>query len=126
MSSTTRFETASLTTLHWIGVGLALVTGVIHLAIGVQYIDTLQGVSFVLAGIAFGVAVLLFLLDYRRRLLYLVGIPFTAVQVVLYFSLNWPNVVSPAGLGDKVVQVTLIAVLVTLYRRESSATHATR
>ena len=84
-------------------------------------LDTLQGASFVLAGIAFFVAIGLLLLDVRRPLLYLAGIPFTGVQVVLYFYLNWPNVLSPGGIGDKVVQVALIAILVILYRRESAA-----
>lgn len=112
-------ETASLTRLHWLGIVLAVVTGAVHLYFGILALDTLQGVSFVLAGIAFFVAVLLLLLDFRRRLLYLVGIPFTGVQVVLYFVLNWPNVLNPGGIGDKVVQVSLIAILVVLYRRES-------
>jgi hypothetical protein len=126
--SRSTFETASLTRLHWLGIVLALVTGAVHLAFGVLFLDPAAGVlssanaqplSFVLAGIAFFVAVLLLLLDFRRRLLYLVGIPFTGVQVVLYFALNWPDVLSPGGIGDKVVQVALIAVLVVLYRRES-------
>jgi hypothetical protein len=65
------------------------------------------------------VAAGLVVVDYRRRLIYLVGIPFTAVQIVLYFYLNWPNVISPLGIGDKVVQTGLIAILVVLYRRES-------
>jgi hypothetical protein len=119
MSSTSTFETASLTTLHRVGIVLAAITGVIHLAFGALAIDTAQGVSFVLAGVAFFVAAGLVVVDYRRRLIYLVGIPFTAVQIVLYFYLNWPNVISPLGIGDKVVQTGLIAILVVLYRRES-------
>ena len=75
----------------------------------------------ILAGIAFVVAVFLVLLDFHRRLLYLVGIPFVGIQVVLYFVLNWPDVLNPGGIGDKVVQVTLIAILFVLYRRESEA-----
>jgi len=126
MSGST-FETASLTRLHWLGIALAAITGAVHLALGVLFLDPAAGVlapenaqplSFVLAGIAFFIAPLLVLVDYRRRLLYLVGIPFTGIQVVLYFVLNWPNVFGPAGIGDKVVQAALIAVLVVLYRRE--------
>jgi len=120
MSGST-FETASLTRLHWIGIVLAIATGAVHLYFGVRALDTLQGVSFVLAGIAFVVAVFLVLLDFHRRLLYLVGIPFVGIQVVLYFVLNWPDVLNPGGIGDKVVQVTLIAILFVLYRRESEA-----
>jgi hypothetical protein len=125
MTDGSTFETASLTRLHWLGIALALVTGVIHLVLGVRFLDPAGGlatnaqpVSFVLAGIAFGLACLLVALDYRRRLLYLVGVPFTGIQVVLYFVLNWPNVLSPGGVVDKVVQVALIGVLVVLYRRE--------
>jgi len=127
MASST-FETASLTRLHWVGIVLAIITGAVHLAFGVLFLDSGAGIlspanaqplSFVLAGVAFFVAVLLVLFDVRRRLLYLVGIPFTGIQVVLYFVLNWPDVLNPSGIGDKVVQVTLIAILVVLYRRES-------
>ena len=99
----TTFETESLTRLHWIGTVLAAITGIVHLYFGVLALDTLQGASFVLAGIAFFVAIGLLLLDVRRPLLYLAGIPFPGVQVVLYFYLNWPNVLSPGGIGDKVV-----------------------
>jgi len=115
----TPLETESLTPLHWVGIVLASITGVVHLYFGVLAIDTVQGVSFVLAGVAFFVAILLLLLDVRRRLLYLVGIPFTGIQVVLYFAFNWPDVLSPGGIGDKIVQVSLIAILAVLYRRES-------
>jgi hypothetical protein len=117
----TTFETESLTRLHWVGIALAIVTGIVHLYFGVLALNTLQGASFVLAGIAFFVAVFLLLLDVRRRLLYLVGIPFVGVQVVLYFVLNWPDVLNPGGIGDKVVQVALIAILIVLYRRESAS-----
>ena len=122
------FETASLTPLHWVGAVLAVVTGIVHLYFGLLALDTAQGISFVLAGVAFFVSVLLLLVDYRRRLLYLVGIPFTGIQVVLYFAFNWPNVLSPGGIADKVVQVALIVILVVLYRRESpsSASAGTR
>lgn len=113
------FETSSLTTLHWVGIALAVATGLIHLVFGVLAIDTLQGVSFVLAAVAFFVASALVAANYRRRLLYLVGVPFTAVQIVLYFYLNWPNVWGPAGIADKLIQSALIVVLVVLYRRES-------
>ena len=113
--SATRFETSSLTTLHWVGIGLAAITGLIHLALGI----TSPNLLFVLAGLGFFGAIVLLVLDFRRRLLYLTGIGYTGIQVVLYFVFNWPDVLSPVGIGDKVVQVALIAVLVVLYRRES-------
>lgn len=112
-------ETDSLTTLHWIAVAIAIISGIVHLALGVPALPSGFGISFILAGIAFFVAVGLFLIDYRRRLLYLIGIPFTAIQIVLYFVLNWPDVIAPAGIGDKVLQTTLVVILYVLYRRES-------
>lgn len=56
------------------------------------------------------------LVDYRRKLLYLLGIPFTAGQIPAWYAVNAPGL-SPVGIGDKVVQVALIVVLVALYRR---------
>lgn len=109
-------ETDSLTRLHWLGVVLAVVTGIVHLVFGFMAVPSPLGVSFVLAGLGFFGAVVLLLVDYRRRLLYLVGIPFTAVQVVLFFVLNWPNL-GPGGIADKVVQLALIVVLVRLYQQ---------
>jgi hypothetical protein len=55
----------------------------------------------------------LFFLDYRLRLLYLAGIPYTAVQIPIWL-------VAKAEYGvvdyvDKAVQVLLILVLLYLY-----------
>lgn len=114
-------RTDSLTGLHWVGVVLALVSGVIHLALGVMFFPGLQPVAFLLAGLGFLGAVVLLLIDYRRRLLYAVGVPFVALQILLYLWLNQrvQPAVSPIEAVDKVAQVLLIVVLVVLYRRES-------
>lgn len=112
-----RLRTDSLTSLHWVGIVLALLSGVIHLVLGVGGLPSPQAISFVLAAGGFFGAVVLVLLDYRRRLVYLVGIPFVAVQFVLYFVLNWPDVWNPGGIVDKLAQAALIVVLVVLYRR---------
>ncbi|MFB6168445.1 MAG: hypothetical protein ABEJ43_06310 [Haloferacaceae archaeon] len=121
MASTTptggRLRTDSLTGLHGVGIALALLSGVIHLVLGVAGLPSALGISFVLAAGGFFGAVVLVLLDYRRRLVYLAGIPFVAVQFVLYFALNWPNVWNPGGMVDKVAQAALMVVLVVLYRR---------
>lgn len=110
-----RLETESLTGLHWLAIVLAAITGVIHVAIGVRFGDTL----LLLAGIGFFGAIVLLFVGVGRRALYLAGIPYTAAQFVLYFVFNWPNVVSATAIVDKVVQVALIVVLFVLYRRES-------
>lgn len=117
--SASGFETESLETIHWAAIVLAAITGIIHLVLGVRFISTQLGVPFVLAGLGFFGAIVLFLRDFRRRLLYPVGVLFTGVQVVLYVAFNWPDIFSPAGVIDKVIQLVLIVLLVVLYRREA-------
>ncbi|MHC3438417.1 DUF7475 family protein [Natrialbaceae archaeon A-gly3] len=115
-------DRSSLTPLHWAAIGLAVVTGLVHLLLGIGFLPHWMGVVFVLAAGGFFGAIVLFALEVRRRLLYLVGIPYTGVQIVLWYALN-----QPAGVGDlstpeaidKVAQVLLIVTLVVLYRRES-------
>jgi hypothetical protein len=114
-------RTESLTTLHWVGIAAALVSGVVHLVLGVQFVPSPIGVSFVLAGLGFFGAVVLVLADVARRTVYAVGIPFTAIQIVLWFAFNQEKILA-GNLGafdvvDKVAQVVLIAVLVVLLRR---------
>lgn len=117
----TSLETESLTPLHWLAVVLAFVTGAIHFVLGIQFFPGAQPVAFLLAGLGFFGAMVLFLLDYRRRLLYIVGVPFVALQIVLWLWLNQrvQPAVSPIEVIDKGSQVLLIALLVVLYRRES-------
>ena len=99
----------SLTRLQWIAVGLVAITGVLHVFAGV-----VEGrIPVTLAGVGYAGALVLFFLDYRRRLLYLVGIPYTAVQFPL-----WIVAKSEYGMVDyvdKAVQAVLILVLLYLY-----------
>ncbi|MGM0399617.1 MAG: DUF7475 family protein [Halobacteriota archaeon] len=122
MSSTTdsgtSIRTESLTGLHWIAIVLALVTGMIHLVLGVSFISDPMGWSFLFAGVVFLAAIVAVLYDYRRRLIYLLGIPFTGGQIVAWYVVNAPEF-SPLGIGDKVVQLVLIVVLALLYTREA-------
>ena len=118
------FETESLTRLHWVGIVAALVTAAVHLRLGVGGLPLPLRISFLLAGLGFVGAVVLVLLDDRRRTVYAVGIPFTLVQIVLWYALNFaggtksfPADVGTLGAVDKVAQVVLIAVLVVLLRR---------
>lgn len=111
-------RTGSLTSLHYAVILLAAVTGVIHLYEGVEdWGEGVIGLLFVLAGLGFFGAILLLLLGYRSRPLYLVGIGYTGVQIVAYFALRWPEVYDALGLVDKAVQVALVVVLAALYRR---------
>lgn len=107
-----------------------MVTGVLHLYLGVSgifgtYIGTELGVAFLLAGLGFFGGTLLGLVNYRRRLLYLLGIPYTAVQIILWYVINFNSIsdmlanAGTLGYIDKVVQVALIVILAVLYRKSS-------
>ncbi|UIP00001.1 hypothetical protein Hbl1158_01115 [Halobaculum sp. CBA1158] len=112
-------QTDSLTGLHWAGVALSAVTGVIHLWLAWAFrSEAGMAVAFLVAGVGFLGGIAAVLLEYRRRLFYLLGIPFTAGQIPLWYVANAPEF-GATGIADKVVQVALIAVLVVLYRRES-------
>jgi len=110
-------DLGSVTTLQWIGVVLAAVTGAIHVLLWVLDPTSALGVSFLVAGVGFFGGALGVLANYRRRLLYLVGIPFTAGQIGLWYVVNAPSF-STLGLLDKAVQAAFVVVLVVLYRRE--------
>jgi len=122
MSITDRVDTSSLTWMHWLAGALALLSGVIHLVLGVRFIDQPTGIPFILAGLGFFGGVALALVDYRRRLVYLVGVVFVAAQIVAYYFINYLNdgiqLLGVEGI-DKVAQVILIVLLLVLYRRES-------
>lgn len=114
-----------MTAVHWVGVGCALVTAVVHLVLGVRFAPGGLGISFLLAGLGFVGAVVLLLVNYRRRLLYIVGVPFTAAQIAIWYALNvLPSgplafgSIGTFGAVDKIAQVALILVLLYLLREE--------
>jgi len=116
-------QTESLTSIHWVGIVLAALSGVIHLVLGVSFISDPLGWAFLIAGVGFLGGAIAVLIDYRRSLMYLLGIPFTAGQIVAWYFVNAPDF-SALGIGDKVAQLILIGVLIVLYRRESASTSA--
>jgi hypothetical protein len=117
-----RVSRTNATGLEWLAVGLVVVTGTIHLVLGLAFLPDPLAVAFVLAGAGFAGALVLFFVGASRRSLYLAGVPFVAAQVVA-----WLAIARPAGIGDvgpleaadKIVQLSLIAVLFVLIRRES-------
>jgi hypothetical protein len=102
-------KNGSLTRVQWLAVSLVVVTGVLHV-----YAGFVEGrIPVALAGFGYGGALVLFFAGYRRRLLYLIGVPYTAVQIPI-----WLVAKSEYGVVDyvdKAIQVVLIAVLVYLY-----------
>ena len=120
MALTDRFETATLTPLHWLAGLLVVVTGLIHLVLGIVSLPDTLGIAFVLAGLGYAGGLYLALIDWRRPAVYLVGVLFTAVQVVAYYVINFQNDgLSPIEGVDKAAQLLLIVVLLVLYSRES-------
>ncbi|MFC4245766.1 hypothetical protein ACFOZ7_01900 [Natribaculum luteum] len=115
-----RLEGSSLTPLHWFAILLAATSGLVHLVLGVGFLPHPMGVTFVLAAGGFFGAIVLVILDVRRQLLYFVGIPYTGVQIVLWYAVNQPGSVADlttAGVVDKIAQALLIVALVVLYYR---------
>jgi hypothetical protein len=119
------FDLQTLTPLHYAGILLAAISGVIHLRLGVGFAPSPLGISFLFAGVVFLVASAAILANYRRRLLYGLGIPFTAGQIVIWYGVNFaagpksfPADVGTLGAIDKIAQVLLIVVLVALLRQD--------
>lgn len=116
-------RTETLTGIHWIGILASLVSGAIHLLLGIRFFPSGLGISFLLAGLGFIGAIALVLIGYRRRLVYGVGIPFVLMQLVLWYVVNFANGPKsfPADIGtlggiDKIAQLVLIVILIVLLR----------
>lgn len=119
-------QVRSLGVRHWLGIVAALASAGIHFLLGVRFLPTGLGISFILAGFGFVGAVVLVLLGIRRRAVYALGIPFTLGQIVLWYLVNFsggsksfPGDIGTLGALDKLAQLVLIAVLVILLRDES-------
>ncbi|MFA9517409.1 hypothetical protein ACERIT_09365 [Halopenitus sp. H-Gu1] len=114
-------ETESLTTTHWLAILLVLATGIIHV-----YAGLVEGrIPVSLAGVGFLGAIALFLLDFRRSLLYPVGIVYTAVQLPLWY-VGKAGEYTMIGYVDKTIQVVLIIVLVYLFWKERKTPERSR
>jgi uncharacterized membrane protein YphA (DoxX/SURF4 family) len=119
-----RLELETLDRLHWFGIGLAAVTGVIHLVLGMGAPMTPIGAASILAGIGYAAAIVFVLVGYRRRLVAAIGVGYVGSQIVFWYVINRPAslaAVSPAAMVDKPVQLVLIVVCVAIVRRGGSA-----
>ena len=110
-------DLGSLTPLHWVAIAAALVTAGVHLVLGVQ-IGGFFGTMFLIATVGFLAGIAAVLVGWRRRLVYLVGIPYTAGQIVWWYAANDVPPIPTSHLIDKVAQVVFIVALVALYLRE--------
>lgn len=108
------FRTESLTDFQWAAVGLAVLTGLIRI-----YVGTVRGrPSLLLAGLGFFGGIGLFLTEYRRRSLYIAGIVYILVQIVLWTIVNTGEYTT-IGFVDKSIQVILVGLLAYLHVRNS-------
>lgn len=107
-----RLAIDTLDPLHWAGIGLAAITGALHL-----YLFAVEDwLPFLLAGLGFFAAIALLAVNVRRKYLYPVGVAYTVAQIAGYLVLP----LGPLWLGvlDKAVQVALVGVLGYLYWTE--------
>ena len=116
MNPDSRFTIATVPPLYWIAIVLSLITGVIHLYLGISFITSPLGWSFLFAGIVFLAAPLAVFTDTRRRVVLLLGIPFTAGQIIIWYLIT--DSYGTLDLVDKVAQAMLIIVLALLLYRE--------
>ena len=119
--ATTGGRSEEFSPLQWVAVALAVVTGLVHLTLGVGALPDPLGFASVLAAGAFGVGILLYVRDFHRKLVLALGVPFVATQIVLWYALNQPSSLADVSLLaalDKPVQVILIVVMVLLYGKE--------
>lgn len=118
VTSQSGLGTESLSALHLAGIALAVVSGLLHLFLGVSLVSRPIGLAFLFAGVGFFAGSAAVVANYRRPAVYLLGIPFTLGQVVAWYLINAPDF-SGVGFIDKTGQLGLVALLVILYRRES-------
>lgn len=115
-SNKIEFDIGTLDGLHWTAIGLAAITGIVHLYLYVQ-----QGwLPFLLAGLGFfGAISLLLVLPGYRKWLYAAGVPYTLAQIVGWYMTERPESfgdISELAIFDKLVQIVLILLLIYLFR----------
>jgi hypothetical protein len=109
-------QSLKLSGMQWGAVGLAVLTAVIHLVLGLGAPEPMFMILFVLNGVGYIVlvAALYFLPAFaaNRSLIRWTLIGFTAVTVILYFVFNGTEAFKSAfGLVDKAIEVVLIILL---------------
>ena len=93
---------------------LTVATALIHIVLGIMSEGTFM-IIFILNGLGYLalLAALYFLPQFaaQRSLVRWALLAFTAVTFVLYFVFNWPDIWSPMGIVDKVIELLLIILL---------------
>jgi hypothetical protein len=105
---------ASLNSRRYLIILLTVATGLIHLVIlgflfgGPQILFILNGLGYLAL-----IAALYFVpqLAGMRSLIRWVLIAYTAITIIGYFVMNWPDVWGPLGLITKAIEIVLIILL---------------
>ena len=114
-------ETSNLQILTAI---LAAITGFIHFYLAPQIGLNTLGISFAFAGLGFTVLIISIIYNYRLKLAYLLAIPFTVGQILIWYYMNRPSLEflirgEPVlDALDKLAQMLLIFLLSYLYFSE--------
>jgi len=102
----------------------ASVSGIIHLYLTALIGLTPLGISFIFAGIGFFAGIILYHLNYRRKIICLLGLPFVAGQIFVWYIVNRiPLSMLLTGrpmldVVDKLSQIILILVLLYLLNED--------
>lgn len=112
--------------LHWAGIAMALISGVVHFVLGLQFLPHAMGFAFLIAAAGFAVGSWLVIADVQRTIVYTLGVPFTLGQIGAWIALTRPELVEDFDLSvlgaieivDKTAQILLLIVLVVLYVQE--------
>lgn len=100
---------AEVRPIHWVVVGLVLVTAGIHASIGVR-----TGRSeFVIAGVVFAAGLLVFFTRFFDPVLYLVGAAYLALLTVMWVLAGTPFFA--VGMVDALVHLALFGLFVYLF-----------
>lgn len=94
--------------------GLVVATALIHIVLGFMSEGSFM-IIFILNGLGYLalVAALYFLpqMAGQRSMVRWALLAFTAVTFILYFVFNWPDIWSPMGIVDKLIELVLIVLL---------------
>ena len=113
--------------INWKHIVLTLLSGIsayIHLVLGLRIGLEPLGISFILATLGFAAGSILVILNYNRKIIYLLGIPFLISQIIAWYWLNGINIeMIPRALNiydlvDKTAQIILLILLTHLLREE--------
>ena len=98
---------------HWAVIGLALLTGVIHLYVG-MLADPGFAPAFYAAGVGWFLGAAVFLTSFWRRWMYLLAAAYAVVQIGFWVLSGFQFLT--VGVVDKLAELAFLALVLVLYR----------